>query len=116
MGDDHRNQPEVTEDKATQDKRKTKKKQTGAKVNIEKKGDKMQESSPTGISQELSKAQGSKNIPPALDIRDKAIDNKGYERETKSNEEAPKLTVEAYQNPALSKTTKKNQNKTSSPP
>lgn len=76
----------------------------------------MHERSTAGITQELSKTQGSKNIPPRWDIPDQANDNKGYERETKYNEEALKLTVEAYQNPALSKNSKKNQNKTSSPP
>ena len=76
----------------------------------------MPEHSSAVITQELSKTQSSKNIPPGSNIRDQANDNKGYEKESKSNEEALKLTVEANQNPALSKNTKKNQNETSSPP
>merc|ERR1712126_203688 len=112
--DDHMNQLEIIETRATQEKHKTKKKQTGVKANTEKKGNKMQENSTANITQELLKTQGSKNIPPGSDIRDQTNDNKGYERETKSNEEALKLTVKTNQNPALPKNTKKNQNKTSS--
>merc|ERR1712136_297424 len=111
--DDHRNQLENFETRATQEKRKTKKNQTGVKVNTDKKGKKMQENSTADITQELWKTQGSKNIPPGSDIQDQAYDNKGYEKEIKSNEEDLKLTVKANQNPASSKNTIKNQNKTS---
>merc|ERR1712198_409965 len=51
--DDQRNQLEVIETRATQEKRKTKKNQTGVKVNTEKKGNKMQENSTADITQEL---------------------------------------------------------------
>jgi len=112
--DDHRNQLEVIETPGTQEKHKTKNKQTGVKVNTEKKGSKMQENSTADITQNLSKTQGSKNILPGSDVRDQAYDSKGYERETKSNEEALKLTAKTNQNPALSKNTEKNQNETSS--
>merc|ERR1712135_224447 len=55
--DDHRNQLEVIETRATQEKRKTKKNQTGVKVNTEKKGKKMQENSTADITQELWKTK-----------------------------------------------------------
>merc|ERR1712136_267091 len=82
-------------------------------INTEKKGKKMQENSTADITQELWKTQGSKNIPSGSDIQDQANDNKGYEKEIKRNEEDLKLTVKANQNPASSKNTIKNQNKTS---
>jgi len=105
--DDPMNQLEVIETRAAQETRKTKQKQTGVKANTEKKGNKMQENSTANITQELLKTQGSKNIPPGLDIRDQTNDNKVYERETKSNEEALKLTVLTNQNPALPKILKR---------
>merc|ERR1712126_49541 len=84
--DDHGNQQEVIETRSTQEKRKTKKKQTEVKVKTEKKGNTMQESSTDNITQELSKTHSNKKSPPGSNIRDQANDNKGYERETKSNE------------------------------